>query len=84
MPIPKEHLEVFNRHLRSSIVEATVEGGAYAFRVSVPDLESSTQQEVAVALEAAVKELRDSGQTVPRIKWGPTTVLRAKRAPHHD
>ena len=43
MPIPKEHLDVFNRHLRSSIVEATVEGGAYAFRISVPDLEITTQ-----------------------------------------
>ena len=78
MPIPKEHLDIFNRHLRSSIVEATVEGGAYAFRVSVPDLEITTQHQVSEALEAAVKELRDSGQTVPRIKWGPTTVLPAR------
>jgi Asp-tRNA(Asn)/Glu-tRNA(Gln) amidotransferase A subunit family amidase len=75
MPIPKEHLDVFNRHLRSSIVEATVEGGAYALRISVPNLESGTQEEVAEALEAAAKELRDSGQTVPRIKCGPITVL---------
>lgn len=78
MPIPKDHLSVFNRHLQNSILEGTVEGGAYAFRISVPDLEITTQHDVQEALNAAVEELRKSGQTVPRIKWGPTTALPAK------
>lgn len=74
MPIPKEHLDVFNRHLNHTIVEGTVEGGLYALRISVPDLGSVTQLDVQVALNAAIDELVESGQDVPRIKWGPTMV----------
>lgn len=78
MPILQKHLDVFNRYLRNSIVEATVEGGLYAFRISVPDLGSTAQHYVQAALNAAVEELRGSGETVPRVKWGPTTVRPAK------
>lgn len=78
MPIPQNHLDVFNRHLNNAIVEGTVEGGAYALRIRVPDLEASSLYGVQEALNAAVEELRESGQTVPRVKWGPTTVRPAK------
>ena len=78
MPIPKKHLRVLNRHLRNAIVEGTVEGGAYALRISVPNLDLNSQHNVQKALDAAVEELRASGETVPRIKWGPTTMLPTK------